>query len=405
MYHYNIKTIFVTVVLCLNVLCAFCQENTESITATFNFDTSEPYGLQSTGSSYLKESKSFKQKDITVTLKDQTAIYLGANKYLRLCNTNPTGKIQIQVPDPYNIISIEFVAHPQKEGINSLCNDKDKESLSSKQGKSCTWKNNSSNIIRDITFTPKVIKNTDNSFISSFNVTYTRTKPDAILDEKGTDTEQAVKDNVNSTHIEIKRIFSNNFLNTVCLPFNLTVEKIKEIFGEGSVVYTYEGVSGDEIVFNSNIGSVIPAGTPFLLKPEIYVENPVFKDILVESTNPQSVTYGSISLCGSYAPYTMCTDGTELFLNSSGSLIRPKEGSNIMRGFRCYFKREGNEAKIPNTLFDGKSTDGISELSLPHSIEEPLGIRDIYGNRFSVPTKLLQQGLYILPNGRKIIIK
>lgn len=298
------------------------------------------------------------------------------------------------MPNDCSITNITFTAANNK--IVNLGNDKTPDKLNCSAGK--TVYINRTIPTTSITFEPTT---NDNSYISKIKVTYTRNKPDVIFEEKSTATTQTIADNTGKTSATINRAFNNNYMNTLCVPFDLTCGKIREIFGEGTIIYSYADSSNGDIYLSSSTDDVT-AGTPIIIKPGIYVESPVFTGISISNKEPQEVKHGDISLCGTYAPYEMNTDGSEVFLNTSQAFSKPKAGQNTMRGFRCYFRKTDNGVKDMSAIFDNEETDCIKETQ-NSSTYKSHQTYSIYGNYIDKLPQQLAPGVYII-NGKKILI-
>ena len=372
-------------------------KGTEEITLTLNFNQPKAYGLESTGSNAEILETKFKVQDITVSLGGHIAVYTGVNKYLRLDGVYSSnwGYIQINAPetDKITTVCITTVKNNKESKINVIYNDINKKT---------TIKNNSTesfNKLDATEITLKAVENT-NAYISQLTITYTREKLDAAFDEKDDNVAAAISAVTgNGKDVSINRIFNCNYLNTACFPFDLSYDNIKEIFGNGTTIYTYAESKDDEISFVS-IKSDIKAGTPFIIKPEYYVEQPTFSDVTIESITPGK-TGGSIAICGTISPYKMNTDGSELFLQSDSTLAKPAEGKNKMRGFRCYIKTNANEAQMPTAFFDGNTNDIRQTLQ---EKRQASGLYSITGIKERKDIMPFLHGIFII-DGKKFFIK
>jgi hypothetical protein len=63
---------------------------------------------------------------------------------------------------------------------------------------------------------------------------------------------------------------------------------------------------------------------------------------------------------GTYSPVDLATDGTNLFLTTSGTLAKPTDTGYTMKGMRAYFQVPANSnARI---VFDDGTTTAISDV-------------------------------------------
>lgn len=99
------------------------------------------------------------------------------------------------------------------------------------------------------------------------------------------------------------RTFKAGIWNTFCMPFDLTMEQMKTVFGEGVEVVSHDGMDIDAktMLFAPIEGGTLYAATPYLVKfTGSDVVNPTFKDVIITQTalqlkqyNGNAVTYDS----------------------------------------------------------------------------------------------------------------
>lgn len=397
------RTIALICLLCSSFMQMIAQTE-ESVTVAYDFSPStEVYGMVFVGQYTYIQDTDIKNKGVTLSLRNSICYYKSTNGgYLRIQGNPATGytkgSIKLTVPNECSITNITFTAAPNNKKIVNLGNDKTTKKLNCSSGK--TDGINRTVPTTSITFYPT---SNDNSYISKIAVTYTRNKPDVAFEEKSSATTQTIADNIGKTSCTINRAFNNNYMNSLCVPFDLTCGKIREVFGESTIIYRYANSINGDIYLNSSSTADVPAGTPIIIKPGIYVESPVFTGISISDKEPQEVNHGGIALCGTYAPYEMNTDGSEVFLNTSQKFTKPKAGQNTMRGFRCFFRKTDNGVKDLSAIFDDNETDGISSK---HSDKPETNskIYTIYGSETSMPWQHLAPGIYII-DGKKILIE
>lgn len=401
------RTIFLICLLCNSIVNMVAQTETESVTVTYDFSgKTEVYGMTFANNAYeYIKNTDIKNKDATLSLRNSICYYKSTNGgYLRV-QGNPAlgytkGSIKLAVPNECSITNITFTAAPNNSNnkIVELGNDQTAKKLNCSSGK--TDYINRTVPTTSITFYPT---SNDNSYISKIAVTYTRNKPDIAFEEKSSATTQTIADNIGKTSCTINRAFNNNYMNSLCVPFDLTCEKIREVFGESTIIYRYANSIDGDIYLSSSSTADVPAGTPIIIKPGLYVESPVFTGISISDKGPQEVNHGDIALCGTYAPYEMNTDGSEVFLNTSQKFTKPKAGQNTMRGFRCFFRKTDNGVKDLSAIFDDKQTDGVNSMQ-HYNPKANSKIYDIYGSKSGMPRQQLAPGIYIM-DGKKILIE
>lgn len=102
------------------------------------------------------------------------------------------------------------------------------------------------------------------------------------------------------TDVQIEsRSFRANTLNSFCLPFDVTMEQMKTVFGEGVEVLKYVGMDTDAktMLFAPIESENLFAATPYLVKfTGADVVNPTFKDVIITQTANQSENYNGNSV-------------------------------------------------------------------------------------------------------------
>lgn len=316
------------------------EAETETCTATLDFSTeASVYGLTRGNGNDEAGPTTFKVNDIKVKLSTYRLYSGDKNNYLRL-----NGSITFSCPTGVAIESITFISNAYAIDLKY-----GSTSVTAKANSKVTW-SNSNKSKSTFTFTA-----TTKSRIAKIQITYTRPKVNVTLNEKDNDISSVIRSHAGATDAAMTRTFQSEGWNTACFPFDITLDALKETFGSETTaaLYTaYDEAQG--MGFSTIISGTISAGKPFLIKPGIYVENPVFSGIALTNATAESITYGAMSFCGTIAPYTMKTDGTEFYLNSNNALTLPATDKNTMRGLRAYFRTEENKAKNITVLFDGE---------------------------------------------------
>lgn len=172
--------------------------------------------------------------------------------------------------------------------------------------------------------------------------------------------------------VQLQRTLTANVWCPLCLPFDVTPEKMATVTGTACELNTLESVA--EGVFNFTTvtaGTTINAGTPFLVKTASTVTNPTFTGVTIRNTEAGKSGEGSYWFVGNYSPVYLKTDGTNLFLGTDGDLYKPgtTEGYNRFGGLRAYFDiPENTEARVAfHHDFDGTvaikslQTDGLEK--------------------------------------------
>lgn len=397
---------FVILFLTLGFDLAYGQEQKENekVTVTLDF-TGLNYGLK--GNDPIKPpilNKGVIVQNVNFFLSGR--IYVNS-KYIRLSYWDDLGQIGISVPKDNTIKSISIATKEDNESefLLSYIKGNVKQEI--------TWshkKNADKNLIKKLTIDSDYITLAPtlkaDSYITSITLTYTRPKLDATLDEKGENVESTISEIVGENKtLALNRTFMPSQLYTMCLPFDLSKEMIKGIFGSETKVYSYDGYQNGELSFSTvKEDVVLNAGMPFLMRPEYYVEQPTFADVTVRSTTAQTVCGGEWDLCGTFGSLELVADGTQLFLTAGGTLAKPKANSRTMRGFRCYLKKHtgtvNGSAQLPSVTIDGE-TNAIktAEYAAPTSATTRYSLS---GMKLNAGCKTANGGIMII-DGKKFI--
>lgn len=156
---------------------------------------------------------------------------------------------------------------------------------------------------------------------------------------------------------------------TICLPFSLTEDDIKNQF-KGAVFQGFNGVEQQDKTINLKFKKVTTteAGKPYLIKPTKYITaaDLTFNNKLIDQTTPVDVSYklGSdanktFTFKGVFSPFTAnseeLADKNIKFLSGVKGLdLVSPNGSGTMKCYRAYFVFPGKkcivetEAKITN---------------------------------------------------------
>jgi hypothetical protein len=245
-----------------------------------------------------------------------------------------------------------------------------------------------------------------------------------ILDENSTAAPAASDGAVN---ILVKRTLKANQWSTICLPFDMTQDQVKEAFGsdvqiaffdadaKNVVKVTGNPVESIEVEFKSydftSMGGMFYGCTPYLIKvskeitefetnAQIYVDEDYLTQEYSTTTRPKK-TYG---FYGKLQAGTVIPENG-LFL--SGNEFWYSTGKTVMKGFRGYFQftdvvPRSSSAKVTFNV-DGEATS-IDGMNIKYAVE---GVYDLSGRKIQLQDgdlNKLQKGVYII-DGKKVTIK
>lgn len=296
-------------------------------------------------------------------------------------NVYQGGSITFTAPEGYNITEITF------DKTNSLKADKGTYNNGTWTGNAHAVKfSNSGSKIEIKTATIKLVATT------------------LPLDETTTaeDAKTLLGANLNKTvNVTINRTLVANKWNTLCLPFDVTAEQIKNILKAEGMVREYKDQTADCI--NFQVAETMTAGVPYLIKPTEEVKGLTFEGVKITATEgvakgaEAGSTDENLSICGVLGAKALSTDGSELFLNAAGKFVAPAEGKQTMKGFRAYFMSLlGAGAKIN---IDGETT-GINNIVTNAAVNGK--VYNLNGQYVGNSLNGLKKGIYVV-NGKKVI--
>lgn len=192
--------------------------------------------------------------------------------------------------------------------------------------------------------------------------------------------------------------------NTICLPFDVSQGRIDYVFGEGTDVQEFTGVTSDEdgtVALNFKKVDKISAGTPYLIFPTLDVKVPFSLPWRVtHAGEPKRVTHNGYSFTGTYGPTKLAEN--ELFVGAGNELLRPSANSGKLKGMRAYFSVPTGSQPAPARLcFDGETTAVPAVMADADKDTKVYGVDGRYaGNSVND----LVKGVYIV-NGKKLVVK
>ena len=188
--------------------------------------------------------------------------------------------------------------------------------------------------------------------------------------------------------------------NTICLPFDVNADQINSVLKSAGNVKTFdrEEASTQTIYFKD--AETMQAGVPYLIKPTEEVATLTFDGVTITSTEAQS-NGTECGIRGTYAPYTMNTDGTEMFLNASRQFVVPAEGKNNMKGFRAYFFKPSSISAAAFNINFGEAT-AINGVITEANNEKDMKVYNLNGQYVGTNLNALPKGLYIV-GGKKVL--
>lgn len=211
------------------------------------------------------------------------------------------------------------------------------------------------------------------------------------------------KDNVT---VNLKRNFkADGGWYSLCLPFDVSADNMKKIFGESVSVQEFASASGDEGVLMVNFTSTengIKAGKPYLIKPSKDAENPVFKRIVITKDEPEIVEQAGYKFIGIFAPFELkAGDKTCRFLNGAdGTKLDYPSVTENLKGTRAYFKFPSSSAQSAASAV----TDDVASVTFVVNGNKSNKTKIYKLDGTELNENQLVKGIYIVGD-KKVLIK
>lgn len=147
----------------------------------------------------------------------------------------------------------------------------------------------------------------------------------------------------------LKRSFTANMYNTLCIPVEPGSSELTSIFGEGYVLLELNTatLAGDVLELNFTTPASFLAGKPYLVKPTQDVTNPIFNSHTIHNytyNNTKSCT--GVDFIGSFVKNTIVASEYNLFLGS-GDMLYFSNNDVTIKGLRAYFRVKDNGSGAP----------------------------------------------------------
>ena len=198
---------------------------------------------------------------------------------------------------------------------------------------------------------------------------------------------------------------------TLCLPFNLTAQDIKEVMGGAEVAefYAVTKEADDALTLGFRPVTHTLAGHPYLVRMAREVEQCVFEKKLIASAQPVPVTLttadgSEYTFQGIYAPTRL--QGTDYrFLRSDGTSFAVPNGEGKVDATRAYFvfslPIESAQCVFLPATSGIEAPEALGATSLRQGARSNIAY-DLMGRR--LPATKQQKGIVVV-NGKKRLLK
>ena len=167
--------------------------------------------------------------------------------------------------------------------------------------------------------------------------------PSDLLELRDDATTNAVIDankNVAGKKIQTIRTIKGGMLNPICLPFGVSDNMVKNVFGEDVELYVLNEATIDETGFILNLNftprSDIYQGVPQLIKTSRDIVNPVFDGVEIAVTEVSSTHKSKADFIGTFVQMNLDANPNILYVGANNNLYYPTETMQL-KGLRAYF--------------------------------------------------------------------
>ena len=191
------------------------------------------------------------------------------------------------------------------------------------------------------------------------------------------DNTTTIADNANKyANVTINRnILADDTWYTLCLPFDMSAEKVSEVFGASTIATLVSSEDrGSLIHLNFNYVNAIQAGKPYLIKPGLdFVSGTTISNVTIQNVDPSAEGYKAIAthmhFQGTFDKI-MLTGEDKRYVSANNELYSPNpDGGSKIGAFRCYFTIPDNSplagapGKQARIVFGPQNATGIDLIN------------------------------------------
>lgn len=209
-----------------------------------------------------------------------------------------------------------------------------------------------------------------------------------------------------NAEISLDRSFENDgYWYTFCVPFSLTADSVKSVFGDDVKLRTFDSVNGNTLIFAE--ATNIEAGVPYLLMPSKNVSAPTFIDVdIVAPTDgqPAATEHDGFGMQGIYSYTDIEVNGRNIYLSSNNTFKKISDKNHKMKGTRAYFYvPDGTNLAALKAEIDGVETSLGEALTDGQTECVDNRVYNLQGQYMGTSLNGLQRGVYV-QNGKKIVV-
>ena len=196
--------------------------------------------------------------------------------------------------------------------------------------------------------------------------------------------------------------FNPNRWITFCVPFDATLDQMKETFGENVDIEELVRSTWDApnlfLMLYFTPRTAIVASMPYVLKVDATVTNPQFHGVTIKDVTPETITTTYCAMTGVFSATPLTANDKNTLFISNNRFYYPTTDEPLP-ATKCYFTLLGDAQQASNMGLSFDDADGIVETISNNGNAD--------GEWYSVQgvrTNLPQRGIYI-HNGKKVIVK
>lgn len=233
------------------------------------------------------------------------------------------------------------------------------------------------------------------SIFDDFTLTYVHTST-IVIDENS----ENVIEPQETVDVQVKRWYDAGKWTTICLPFAMTEEDVKECFGEAAELAELKEVEGTKFVFTK--ATSIEAGKAYLLKSANDVGDITLFDINISSSTPDNgVNAAGFGLQGTYSPVEVATDGTAMTIDATANpAVATAETAKVLGTYAYLVVPSAEDAAKVKLDINGTVT-GIDAINA-NIVVNGTKVYNLNGQFVGNSLQTLPHGVYVV-NGRKVV--
>ena len=192
----------------------------------------------------------------------------------------------------------------------------------------------------------------------------------AFADDADDNTSIISENNGRIANVTLNRtIEADNTWYTLCLPFDMSAEKVNEVFGASTIAeLTGAEDRGTLIHLNFDYVDAIVAGKPYLFKAgETFNAGSSIEGVTIKNVTPIETGDELMKFIGTYDQIVL-ENQNQRFVADDDYLYSPADGGTTMGAFRCYFTIPGGSSagapgKRAKIVFGHQSPTGMDQIT------------------------------------------